>query len=150
MRRFSVRVATLPVALTFCVGLAACSRYLEVRVHNTSGAALTVCSYDGKPNDCRDIPDGGSIVLKWLTGTFVVKGTACAALYQAPVPEAIEDFRTRPQEPLNAVVNRDRLFLLIHNGQSLEAATPENQPKGFPVSPMRFEGTCEQELLPRQ
>lgn len=143
MRRFSVQVTALPVALIFCFGLAACSRYLEVRVHNTSGAALTVCSYDEKLNECRDIPDGGSTVLKWLTGAFVVKRTSCAAMYQAPVPEAIEDFRTQPQEPVNVVVNRDRLILLIHNGQSPGAATTENQPTGFPVSAKRFEGACE-------
>ncbi|ANH69156.1 hypothetical protein [Mitsuaria sp. 7] len=147
-RLVTVQRFALPVFIA-CVGLVACSRYLEIRVHNTSGVALTVCGGDGLPSQCREIPDGGSAVVRWGTGAFMVKGAGCAAVYQAPVPKAMDDFRAQPQAPINAAVNRDRLILLIRNGVSPADATREHQPAGFPVAPERYVGACESELPTR-
>jgi len=130
------------IVVIVCASLAACSRYLEVRVLNASGAPLTVCSFNEKPIDCTEVSNHDSAVLKWRNGVFLVQAAGCSSIYRAPALEAIEDYRRQPREPINAVIDQDRLILIVPNGRLPEEVTAVGQPPGFPIKPLQEQAAC--------
>lgn len=129
-------------AASMLLGLAACSRFLEVRVFNASGASLRVCA-GAEGMQCLDLAaDAASGVLQWRQGSFTVVSDGCRRTYEAPLVDSINDYRASISSPVNAVVASDYRLLLVRNGQRPEDAGAVSQPSGFPVVPMAEGSNC--------
>lgn len=135
--------ATAFVAAPMFLGLAACSRVLEVQVFNASDDSMRVCSV-AEGLQCLDLAGAAaSVVLGWGQGVFTVESDGCKRTYEAPLAlfvDTINDYRASYSSPVNVVIARDHRLLLVRNGQRPGDTSEASQPRGFPVVPVA-EGT---------
>ena len=125
-----------PLSGLLClVLLAACSKYLEVRVFNRTGAPIRVCSIS-EGSDCIDMQAGFTAgTMSWKQGQFTVEDQRCKRQYQVPEIENLGDFRESISAPVNVVVTEAYELQLVRKGQKPEVSSKEYQPPGFPLAP---------------
>ena len=131
-----------PVSIIVCLTLAACSKYLEVRIFNGASEPIRVCSLPGVVDCINVLPGLANGVMSWKQGQFTLETTGCIRYYQVPTVANLDTFRTSRTEPVNVVISQSYELWLVPNGKEPATSPAGDQPTGFPVAPVNRGPTC--------